>query len=275
MPFTDALREDPVPNGVRAGLAVARDDGVAVLTLARPEVHNAIDLALWRRLGSTVRDLGNDRSVTAVVVRGAGGRAFSAGADIAEFPRVRCGVEEARSYNRELSTTLRAVMEAPVPVIAMVDGLTIGGGCELVAACDVRIASDVSRFGVPVGQLGVILGLTETKALMRHIGSHNLKYLLFSGVLWDAETACRRGLVDRVVPSGELAAAVSELLDAVLASSRTTMRAAKVVTDMADRTLTPEDVDVLARLEEEAYGGEDLREGVAAFLAGRRPRFSQ
>jgi enoyl-CoA hydratase len=209
-----------------------------------------------------------------VVVRGAGSRAFSAGADISEFPAERLTSQDADSYNAAIATALRAVQALPVPVIAMVDGLAVGGGCELAAACDLRIASTRSRFGIPIGRLGVTLGLTETRAVIGALGRANLMYFVASGRLVDAHQAAAFGFVQQVVDPDVLHEEVGALVVAIAASSEVTIRAAKVTAALSlDPTVT-DDHATLRELHEQAYGGADLKEGVAAFLAGRAPAFT-
>jgi enoyl-CoA hydratase len=269
------LDADPAANEGGHGVLCRRQGPVAVVTLSRPEVLNALGLESWERLGGLFDELGSDTTLRAVVVRGAGARAFSAGADISEFPDRRLTAASASEYNRSIARALDLVMTCPVPVVAMVGGLAVGGGCELAAACDVRVCSDDSRFGVPIGRLGVTLGLSETRALVRLIGPGRLKELLFSGRLVDAAEARAIGLVERVVSRERLPEETGELVAAIVDSSPVTMRAAKLVTETWGRPLTPLDVEVLTQATIDAYDGADLKEGVAAFLERRSPRFSQ
>ncbi|GAA3716274.1 enoyl-CoA hydratase/isomerase family protein [Streptomyces tremellae] len=265
-----ALSEDPPPAGTVDRVHLARLDGTAVVTLAAPASHNALTLGSWKRLEEVFGQLAGDRGLRVVVVRGAGDRAFAAGADITEFPHTRLTAADATEYNESIARALRSVERLPVPVVAAVRGLAVGGGCELAAACDIRIATESSRFGIPVGRLGVILGYTETTALARTIGPAALKYLLFSGDLVDAETALGLGLAQRVVPDAEFEAEVAGFVAGVHRQSAITMRAAKLVTGMHGRPLTAADSELLSRLTVEAYEGDDLKEGVAAFRE-RRP----
>lgn len=267
----DALATDPVE--AVAGVASVRVGGVAVVTLSNPVALNAMALATWKRLGTLFGELGADESLRAVVIRGAGSKAFSAGADISEFPELRMTAAAAFEYNRSVARALDGVIACPAPVVAMVAGLAVGGGCELAAACDVRIVSDDSRFGVPVGKLGVTLGHTEARALARLIGPGRLKELVFSGRLLDAAEACSAGLVERVVPRAALHDETAKLVESILAAAPTTIRSVKAVTEMVARELTPRDVEYLTQLTLTQYAGPELAEGVAAFLERRPPRF--
>jgi len=163
-------------------------------------------------------------------------------------------------------------MALPLPVIAMLNGLAVGGGCELAAACDVRISARHAKLGIPVGQLGVMLGPVESYAVARVIGPARLKWLLFSGELLSAEQAERIGLVDRVVDQADLVAEVASLARTILRSSPHTMQAAKQVTDMVDRGLTLRDTDVVTRLTVDTYSGSELKRRVSAFLERSAPK---
>jgi len=257
------------------GVLVDLAGPIATVTLSRPERLNALALATWARIRDVFSALEAAPDVRVVLVRGSGDKAFAAGADISEFPQLRLSAAAARGYNQTLADALQAIAALSLPVIAVVHGLAIGGGCELAAACDVRIASTDARLGIPIGRLGVILGDVESRAVARLIGPARLKELLFSGRLVDAEEALAIGLVDRVVEPAELEDAVSALVRSIVRSAPTTMRAAKLVTDMYDRPLDEADARTLAKLEQAAYDGPNLKEGVAAFLEKRRPEFGR
>jgi len=267
------MQSDPPADAVIDRVALQRYRGVAVVTLSHPQAQNALNLASWRRLKLLFDDLANETELRAVVVRGAGGKAFAAGADIKEFPDTRMTVVDATDYNEAVAVCLRALSAVPVPVIAAVRGLAVGGGCELTTACDVRIATEDARFGIPLGKLGVILGFTEAEAVARLIGPAALKYLLFSGELIDVNDAARWGLVQKVVASDDLADVTARLVGQICRQSAVTMRSTKVVANMYGRALTGADTDALIRFSVEAYGGADVREGVAAFNQRRPPRF--
>lgn len=245
-----------------------------VVTLTRPAQHNALTLAGWQRLGAVFTDLRDDPAVRVVIVRGAGGRAFGAGADISEFPAKRLGAAAADRYNAAIAVALQVIQSVPFPVIAMIEGLAVGGGCELATACDIRLASSGSRFGIPIGRLGVTLGLTETRAVVGLIGAANLKYLVYSGALATAEQALAWGLVQKVVEAGELSAETARLAWNIVESSEVTVRATKQITALAADPAVTDGHELIRELHAQAYEGNDLREGVDAFLMGRTPKFT-
>jgi enoyl-CoA hydratase len=267
------LQNDPPGQEIIDRVAVQRCGKVVVVTLSHPASRNALNLASWHRLRAVFTELASDRSVRAVVLRGAGDTAFAAGADIKEFPETRMSAAQASYYNESISSALRALTCIPVPVVAAVAGVAAGGGAELCAACDVRIAAETARFGIPIGKLGVILGYTEAQVTARLIGVAGLKYLLFTGEFVDAADALRLSFVQKVVSAADLAVETARLVVQICRQSATTMRASKAVADMTGRALTGADVDLLARLSIEAYEGADLRRGVEAFIAGHEPVF--
>ena len=246
---------------------------VAVVVLSNAPTRNALSLAMWTRIIQIFQELSNTPGLRAVVIRGSGTSAFAAGANIAEFPEKRLTASDARAYNEQLERALHAVAGIEIPTIAMIRGFAVGGGCELAAACDLRIGSDTSRMGIPIGQLGVILGLTETKLLVRHVGVNGLKRILFSGRLFNAQEALGLGLLDEVVPDADRISHTSALLETIRSSSAVTIRAAKIITDFAGG-LDGEMADCIQQLHLQAYDGDDLKEGVDAFLNKRRPSFA-
>lgn len=139
------MREQPPAEGVVDRVALQRHRNVALITLSHPQAQNALNLASWRRLKRLLDDLAGESGLRAVVLRGAGDKAFAAGADIKEFPNTRMSAADAAEYNESLAVCLRALTTMPIPVIAAVRGLAVGGGCELATACDVCIAPEQFR----------------------------------------------------------------------------------------------------------------------------------
>ncbi len=251
-----------------------RAGAVATVVLDRPEAHNALTAAMWRDLAETVRQLSVEGTIRVIVIRGAGDRAFSAGADIREFPERRTGFAAAWAYDRLVSAALETVQEAPQPVLAVIRGLAVGGGLELAAACDVRIASDDARLGLPIGRLGVMPGLAETRALLRLLPPGKIVELVMRGELLTAVEAVQIGLVTEVVPVEELEAAVQRWIDRLLALSPETLRATKYAVRLATSGSTSDDPRYRALLAS-VYESEAYREGVRAFLEKRAPEFGE
>jgi enoyl-CoA hydratase/carnithine racemase len=249
-----------------------RDGHLAHLILNRPDVLNAIDNALAAELGRACERLAADASVWAIVFRGAGERAFSAGADLKarrDFTPLQWS--EQRALFRNLFHTLRGM---PQPIVAAVHGFALGGGTELAMLADFIVASDDAVFGLTEVSLGIIPGGGGTQSLPRVIGRNRAKELIFSARRISAAQALELGLVNHVVPRAELLSKATELAREIMSNSPFAVRQAKWAIDQgADLPFE----DSLER-EHEAYmraiASEDRREGIAAFNERRRPRFT-
>lgn len=171
----------------------------ATVTLNKPEKMNALNLEMWGALAKTFQALSADDSLRCIVLRGAGEKAFAAGADVAEFAAVRSNVEQARAFARITHTAMQAIATCPHPVIAMIHGACVGGGLEIASVCDMRICGASSRFGIPVKRLGLVVSYSELKPLVSLVGSAMALEILLEGRVFDAAEALAKGLVNRVV----------------------------------------------------------------------------
>ncbi len=250
---------------------VGRDGDIATVTLNRPDRLNALDLAAWRRIRMVLRELSADESLRCVVLRGAGDKAFAAGADIAEFERERATVEQARVYGRVVEDAMTAVAECRHPTIALIRGACVGGGLELACGCDLRICGAGSRFGVPINRLGLTMAYVELRGLMDLVGSAGALEILLEGRIFGAERALQLGLVNRVVADDTVEAEVRETARRIADGAPLVARWHK---RFVRRLLDPRPVTA-AEADEgyEAVGTEDYRVGVRAFLAKQKPRF--
>ena len=228
---------------------------------------------MWRELASVVR--GQGRFARVLVLRGEGTAAFSVGADITEFPALRTEARAALDYSRAIGDAIEAIRESSVPVVAMIRGLAVGGGCELAAACDVRIADRNARMGIPIGRLGVTLGLAEASALVDLIGLGRARALVLSGRLVDASDAERMGLLDIVRGADTLAADTAALVVRMAAAAAQTVASTKRVLAAAARGETRAQAETFAEELFSVYGGDDLAEGVEAFTTRRDPQFAK
>ena len=250
-------------------VTVAVSDRVAVVTLSRPEVHNALNDRLIAELRDVLAGLADADAVGAVVVTGAGEKAFAAGADIGEVSRYTAHTALESSMQRAFD----AVEEFPKPTIAAVNGLALGGGCELAMACDIRIAAAGARFGLPETALGVLPGAGGTQRLARLVGTGRAVELILTGRQVDATEAREIGLVTSVVPPGELAAAARTTAENILARGPLAVRLATLVvrTGMDADRRTGQVVERLAQAL--LYTTADKQEGTAAFLEKRPAAF--
>ena len=185
-------------------LSIECRDGIAWLAVNRPEVRNALDSALCAELAGAFADLGADPDVRVVVLRGAGDRAFISGADINEFRKRLATPEDALAYDEEAEALMSAIAAVPRPVIAMIHGFAIGSGLLVAMACDLRIASDAVRVGIPVARIGLVPPVPDVARLVRLVGPGRAKDLLMTGRSIAAGEALSLGLLNRIVPAEEL-----------------------------------------------------------------------
>lgn len=253
-------------------LVLTRQDAIATVTLNRPERMNALDLAMWERLGTTMEALSRDDSLRCVVLRGAGGRAFAAGADIAEFEAARASATQAADYAKVMDRATEAVADSPHPTLALIEGACIGGGLELAIQCDLRICNASARFGIPINRIGHCLPYPAMVALVEIAGRATALEILLEGRILDAETARLRGLVNRVAADDDVEEEAMATARRIAAGAPLAARGHKA---FARKALTPERLtraDWLAPFE--SCDSADYREGVRAFLAKEKPVFS-
>jgi enoyl-CoA hydratase/carnithine racemase len=262
------------PDGTQpmtTSISLERHGAVATVTLNRPEKRNALNAEMWRGLASHFGAIAEDAGVRCVVLQGAGGH-FAAGADMAEFAAQRATPEAAQAYSEMMLETLRRIRELPQPSIARIEGNCLGGGLELAAMCDLRIAADNARFGIPIQRVGITMPYPELGMLVDLVGRAAMLELLLEGDLQDAEWALRRGLVTRLAAPGDLAQSVAATVERLVSGSPQSHRNHKKFTlrCLDRRPLSASELH-------ESYAAvtsADYREGVAAFLAKRRPVFT-
>ncbi|MEO8433822.1 MAG: enoyl-CoA hydratase-related protein [Pyrinomonadaceae bacterium] len=251
-------------------LLVERRGRVAIVTINRPDKRNALNIKTREEGAAVLEQLQNEDEVRVVVITGAGDKAFIAGADIAEFAGRTALMQRNVMLGRSLFT---AIDIFPKPVIAMINGYCLGGGCELALACDLRIASQSASFGQPEINLGIIPGGGGTQRLTRLIGEGKAMELILTGEIIDAQTALSLGLVNHVVPADQLEAKTLEIANRMAEKSPVALRLAKEAVKLASRSNLDEglrrEVDLFAM----CFSSEDKDEGVNAFLEKRKPEF--
>jgi enoyl-CoA hydratase len=247
------------------------EDRIAWVTINRPEKLNALNRATVLAIAGAAGRAVKDPDVGVIVLTGAGDKAFVAGADIAEMAAY--SPSEAQSFAHELNESFGALAGSPKPVLAAVNGFALGGGCELAMACHLRIAADGARFGQPEVGLGLIPGAGGTQRLQRLVGRGRALDLILTGDMIDAAEALRIGLVERVVPAGELRGAVVEYAKKLLSKGPLALaRALDAVLSGGEMAL-PEALRLEASLFGLCFATEDMREGTRAFVEKRKPRF--
>ena len=251
-------------------ILVERRGRVGIITINRPEKRNALNIQTRAEGAAALDELRGDDSVLVVVITGAGDKAFIAGADIAEFAERTAITQREVMLERGL---FNAIDSFPKPVIAMVNGYCLGGGCEVALACDIRIASETASFGQPEINLGIIPGGGGTQRLPRLVGEGKAMELILTGEIIDAQTAFNIGLVNHVVPADQLETKTMEIANRMAEKSPIALRLAKEAVRLASRSNIDEglrrEVDLFAL----CFSSEDKDEGVGAFLQKRKPEF--
>src|SRR5215469_5564262 len=253
-------------------LLVDRADGVATLTMNRPEARNALDIRMREELVEALEEIERDPAMRVVILTGASGH-FSAGGDVKTMAARRHSATEGRERVELLNRFVLRLFNFPKPTIAMVDGFAVGAGCNIALGCDMIIASDRAKFGEVFIKIGLVPDGGGTWLLQRLVGLAKAKEMVLTGEIIDAAEALRIGLVNRVVPAAELEATTRGLAGRIAAGPPV---AATLAKSLLNRAAT---VDLAAALEGEAFGQsnaistEDHAEGVRAFLEKRAPKF--
>jgi enoyl-CoA hydratase len=251
---------------------VERGGGVATVTVNRPDALNAIDLEHAEALRGHLEEVAGDESVRVVVLTGAGEKSFIAGADIKYMQNL--GTMEARRWG-ELGHACGELLETmPKPTIAAINGYALGGGLELALACDLRVAASTAKLGQPEINLGILPGWGGSIRLARTTTLGFAKELIYSGRTIDAAEALRHGLVNAVYEPSELATKTRELAGGLAAKSPLALAYAKEATNLALQGQHRTNLEIEARLFAMAFSSEDQKEGMAAFVEKREPRFT-
>ena len=252
-------------------ILVSRDGAIATVALNNPERLNALNKAMWTRLGDVMRELSADDALRCIVVRGAGEKAFAAGADIAEFASERASSKQAKPYGNLIHETMQAVARCRHPTVAMIKGACVGGGLEIAAMCDLRVCGASSRFGIPVNKLGLTMAYGELIGLLTLVGRAVALEILLEGRVFEADEAYRKELMNHVVPDDQVEAEA-------YATARRIVEGAPLVNRWHKQFI--ERLTVRAQIPPQewdegfaCFDTEDYKEGVAAFLAKRKPDF--
>ena len=249
---------------------ITREDRLAIVTINRPPV-NALNQEVLNDLEVAFDELAEDQSVGAVIVTGGGEKAFVAGADIAEFPKLNSANGEKLSRRGQL--VFQKIADFPAPVIAAVNGFALGGGMELALACDIRVVAENARVGLPEVTLGIFPGYAGTQRLPRIIAAGKAKELIFTGAMIDAAEAYRIGIADHLTPAGEALNKAREVAEKILKVGPVAVRLAKQAVNKGfDQTLEEGQKTEAALFAQLCYT-EDQKEGAMAFLEKRPPAF--
>ncbi|MFP4034544.1 MAG: enoyl-CoA hydratase/isomerase family protein [Desulfovermiculus sp.] len=253
-------------------ISLEMQDNVAVVTINRPKVLNALNPDTLQELEQAILEIRANADARVMVITGAGDKAFVAGADISEFPKMNA--LQARMFAQKGHDVFFALEDLPIPVIACVNGFALGGGCEMAMSCDFIYASDQAKFGQPEINLGIIPGFGGTQRLSRLVGRAKAKELCMTGDQITAQEARDIGLVAQIFPHAELKDTVMKVAKKMAAKGRVSLRAIKQVIDRGVET----DLKTGCAYEVESFAtsfvSQDAKEGATAFLEKRKPEFT-
>ncbi|MGE4589203.1 MAG: enoyl-CoA hydratase-related protein [Acidaminococcaceae bacterium] len=247
------------------------DDGIAIIEINRPKALNALNYETLQELDCCISAIKADSEVAVLIITGGGERSFVAGADIVEMAPM--SAIEGRDFGRYAQEVFAKVEDLPQPVIAAVNGFALGGGCELACACDFRYAADSAKFGQPEVGLGITPGFGGTQRLPRLVGTGIGKELIYTGKIIDAQEALRIGLVNKVLPAGELLDAVKQVAEKIKSNAKVAVQLAKIAVNRGIHA----DVRTGVAYEGEVFGlcfsTDDQKEGMKAFAEKRKAVF--
>jgi enoyl-CoA hydratase/carnithine racemase len=255
-------------------LLMEKDGPIGWLIFNRPDKRNAVGIETWQLMPEYAKDLAADDAIRVVILRGAGDRAFVAGADISQFKDRRRNMDDEAEYRRIGARGREALAALSKPLLAMIHGYCVGGGVSIAIGCDIRIASDDARFGIPAARLGLGYHYSGMEQLMALIGPSYTKEIFFTARTdWSAQDVLRMGLVNQVVPKAELETFTREYALTIARNAPLTLRSAKASVNELLRPSEKRDLAMLERLIADCFNSEDYQEGVRAFSEKRRPQF--
>jgi enoyl-CoA hydratase/carnithine racemase len=258
---------------ITSKMLAEKDGAIGHIIFNNPARHNAVSLEMWQGLAQIMDDFEADDAVRVIVVSGAGGKAFVSGADISEFKEKRADEEAAAAYSKISEASRLRLQETLKPTIAMIRGYCIGGGLATAITCDIRIAAEGSRFGIPAAKLGLGYAYDGIKKLIDLVGPAYAREIFYTARQFSAEEALGMGLINRLVPGDELESYVNGYCDTIAANAPLTIRAAKQIVREALKDESRRDMALCKRLVDECFASEDYTEGRTAFMEKRRPVF--
>jgi len=255
-------------------LLVEKDGPIGWIIFNQPEKRNAVSQEMWELMPDYVHDLATDDAIRVVVLRGAGDQAFVAGADISQFKDRRRNMADEEEYRRISGRGQDALAALSKPLLAMIHGYCVGGGVSIAITCDIRLAADDARFGVPAARLGLGYHYHGMEKLMKLVGPAYTKEIFFTARTdFSAQDALRMGLVNQVVPRGELERFTRDYALTIARNAPLTLRSAKATVEQLVKPAGDRDLALLDKLIADCFNSQDYQEGVKAFSEKRRPQF--
>jgi enoyl-CoA hydratase len=249
------------------------DDGVGVITFNNAEKRNAMSLEMWEGLGHALTELRDDPAVRVVVLVGAGDKAFVSGADISQFEKTRHNAQASEEYSRRSEAQRALLANYPKPTIACIRGFCLGGGMQVAMLTDMRFAAEHSQFGIPAARLGIAYGFDGLRHLVSLVGPSWARLIMYTGMRIDSAEALRIGLVDRVLPDGELWNATMEIARTISGNAPLAIQAAKITIREVLKDESKRDMDAIKAIGMACMDSEDFKEGRTAFMEKRKPKF--
>jgi len=257
-----------------AKLLLEKDGPLGWIIFNQPEKRNAVSQEMWLQMPEYVQELTDDTTIRVVILRGAGDKAFVAGADISQFRERRRNMDDELEYRKISARGQESLAKLEKPLIAMIHGYCIGGGVGIALTCDLRIAADDARFGIPAARLGLGYHYTGMEKLLQLIGPAYTKEIFFTARTdFSAQEALRMGLVNQVVPKAELETFTRNYALTIAQNAPLTIRAAKISVEQLLRPPAQRDLALLEKLVADCFNSQDYQEGVRAFGEKRRPQF--
>ena len=255
-------------------LLLEKDGPIGWIVFNQPEKRNAVSQEMWQQMPEHVGDLAADDAIRVVILRGAGEQAFVAGADISQFKDRRRNMADEEEYRRISAQGQEALARLGKPLLAMIHGYCVGGGVGIAITCDIRIAADDARFGIPAARLGLGYHYRGMEKLMTLVGPAYTKEIFFTARTdFTAQDALRMGLVNQVVPRAELLGYTREYAQRIARNAPLTLRSAKTTVEQLLRPSAERDLALLDKLLADCFNSQDYQEGVRAFSEKRRPQF--
>jgi enoyl-CoA hydratase/carnithine racemase len=249
------------------------DDGVGVITFNNPQKRNAMSLEMWEGLGNALTELRDDPDVRVVVLVGAGDKAFVSGADISQFEKTRHNAQASEEYSRRSEAQRALLANYPKPTIACIRGFCLGGGMQVAMLTDIRFAAENSQFGIPAAKLGIAYGYDGLRHLVSLVGPSWARLIMYTGMRIDSAEALRIGLVDRVLPDGELWNATMEVARTISGNAPLAVQAAKITIAQVLKDPDKRDMEAIKAIGMACMDSEDFKEGRTAFMEKRKPKF--
>lgn len=255
-------------------LLLQKDGPIGWITFNQPEKRNAVSQEMWQAMPEYVADLAADPAIRVVILRGAGETAFVAGADISQFKDRRRNAADEEEYRRISGAGSDSLARLGKPLVAMIHGFCIGGGVSIAITCDLRIAADDARFGIPAARLGLGYHYKGMEKLMSLIGPSYTKELFFTARTdFSAQDVLRMGLVNQVVPKADLERFTRDYAHTMSRNAPLTQRSAKASVEQLLKPEAQRDYALLDKLIKDCFDSQDYQEGVKAFSEKRRPQF--